>query len=111
MSNTQRMSDEDFEAYETDDACGMLLMESVADKDNTIVELWGWMQAERAKVERVEAHAELNILIASATAHRACTGTEHNPQNGKLHGCCVVCGVQWPCETGKIYLMAQEPKE
>ena len=54
MSNTQRMSDEDFEAYETDDACGMLLMESVADKDNTIVELWGWMQAERAAVERVE---------------------------------------------------------
>lgn len=30
--------------------------------------------------------------------HRAATGAEHDPQNGKLHGCCVRCGVPWPCE-------------
>lgn len=31
-------------------------------------------------------------------AHRACCGTEHDPANGKLHGCCVVCGIPWPCK-------------
>lgn len=36
--------------------------------------------------------------VAQLTAHRACVGTEHDPANGKLHGCCVVCGVPWPCE-------------
>jgi hypothetical protein len=35
---------------------------------------------------------------AQIAAHRACCGTEHDPANGKLHGCCVVCGVPWPCE-------------
>jgi len=35
---------------------------------------------------------------AQITAHRACCGVEHDPANGKLHGCCVVCGVPWPCE-------------
>jgi hypothetical protein len=36
--------------------------------------------------------------IAQLIAHRACCGAEHDPQNGKLHGHCVVCGVPWPCE-------------
>lgn len=35
---------------------------------------------------------------AQLLAHRGCCGTEHDPTNGKLHGCCVVCGVPWPCE-------------
>ena len=35
---------------------------------------------------------------AQMIAHRACCGVEHDPQNGKLHGYCVVCGVPWPCE-------------
>ena len=35
--------------------------------------------------------------IAQLIAHRACCGVEHDPQNGKLHGLCVVCGVPWPC--------------
>jgi hypothetical protein len=35
--------------------------------------------------------------IAQLIAHRACTGSEHDPTNGKLHGYCVVCGVPWPC--------------
>jgi hypothetical protein len=42
--------------------------------------------------------------LASALAHRACCGTEHDPSQGKLHGCCVVCGVEWPCETAKYFL-------
>lgn len=42
--------------------------------------------------------------IASAIAHRVCCGTEHDPPNGKLHGYCIVCGVEWPCETAKKYL-------
>jgi hypothetical protein len=36
--------------------------------------------------------------VAQLIAHRACCGTEHDPLNGKLHGYCVVCGVDWPCE-------------
>lgn len=42
--------------------------------------------------------------LAAALAHRACCGTEHDPANGKLHGCCVVCGVPWPCETAQYFL-------
>lgn len=45
-------------------------------------------------------------LVAAATAHRACCGAEHDPQNGKLHGYCVVCGVPWPCETAKFFMPA-----
>ena len=44
------------------------------------------------------------ILIAACTAHRACCGTEHDPLNGKLHGYCVVCGTEWPCETAKKFI-------
>lgn len=40
-------------------------------------------------------HAE---LVAQFTAHRACTGAEHDVTAGKIHGCCVVCGVDWPCD-------------
>ena len=36
--------------------------------------------------------------VAQLIAHRACCGVEHDPDNGKLHGYCVVCGVPWPCE-------------
>lgn len=35
---------------------------------------------------------------AQLIAHRACCGIEHDPANGKIHGLCVVCGVDWPCE-------------
>lgn len=40
--------------------------------------------------------------VAQLVAHRACCGTEHDPANGKLHGYCVVCGVEWPCEYAGI---------
>ena len=51
---------------------------------------------------------DLRNRIAAATAHRGCCGTEHDPMNGKLHGCCVVCGVPWPCETAKTFLFTKE---
>lgn len=35
---------------------------------------------------------------AQIIAHRACAGSEHDPQNGKIHGFCVVCVDSWPCE-------------
>lgn len=41
---------------------------------------------------------------AAALAHRVCCGTEHDPANGKLHGYCIVCGVEWPCETAQYFL-------
>ena len=47
------------------------------------------------------AQREKNCLverIAQIQAHRACIGAEHDPLNGKLHGCCVVCGVPFPCD-------------
>lgn len=36
--------------------------------------------------------------VSQLLAHRACGSEEHDPQNGKIHGCCVVCLVPWPCE-------------
>lgn len=47
-------------------------------------------------------------LVASAIAHRACCGSEHDPSNGKLHGCCVVCGVPFPCKTAKMFLSVED---
>ncbi len=44
-----------------------------------------------------DAHA-IAERIAQITAHRACGGEEHDPINGKIHGCCIVCVVPWPCE-------------
>lgn len=55
-----------------------------------------------------------NILInklASALAHRACCGTEHDPLNGKLHGYCIVCGIPWPCETAKTFIFENKEPE
>lgn len=46
--------------------------------------------------ERLRGHQ--GERVAQITAHRACCGSEHDPDNGKLHGFCVVCGVPWPCE-------------
>ena len=42
--------------------------------------------------------------VAAALAHRATHRAEHDPQNGKLHGYCIVCGVPWPCETAACFL-------
>lgn len=67
------------------------------------------LEALRESRERAgELEESLQNKIASAIAHRACCGTEHDPQNGKLHGYCVVCGVPWPCETAQTYLSRRE---
>lgn len=51
---------------------------------------------------------KLEDKIAAATAHRACLGVEHAPENGRVHGDCIVCGVPWPCETASKYLSPKE---
>jgi hypothetical protein len=52
------------------------------------------LEAER-KRGRSEWIAERTAVLS---AHRACIGAEHDPEHGKIHGYCVVCGVVWPCE-------------
>lgn len=42
--------------------------------------------------------------LASAIAHRACHSGEHCPEQGRLHGFCIVCGIPWPCDTAKYFL-------
>ena len=44
------------------------------------------------------------ILVAAATAHRACHNQEQDIGNGKLAGYCIVCGIPWPCETAKTFM-------
>ena len=46
---------------------------------------------------RGELEAE-NARLREQVGHRACLGTEHDPANGKIHGCCVICGEPWPCD-------------
>lgn len=50
----------------------------------------------------IRARPSLDLTVAQA--HRACHAAEHDPQNGKLHGYCMVCGVPWPCDTAKYFL-------
>lgn len=45
-----------------------------------------------------------NGNLAAAQAHRAVHSAEHDPQQGKLHGYCLVCGIPWPCETARAFL-------
>ena len=59
----------------------------------------------------VESDAEQRADIAAAIAHRACCGSEHDPQNRKHHGYCVVCGVPWPCETASYFLRSSHGAE
>lgn len=42
--------------------------------------------------------SQLIERIAQIIAHRVCIAAEHDPGNGKMHGCCVVCAEPWPCE-------------
>lgn len=51
-------------------------------------------------------HTATSSDLAAALAHRACHSNEHDPLNGKVHGYCMVCGVQWPCDTAKYFLRA-----
>lgn len=56
-----------------------------------------------------EESAKLIADLAAALAHRGCCGSEHDPQNGKLHGYCIVCGIPWPCETAQYFLRKPQP--
>jgi hypothetical protein len=48
-----------------------------------------------AELEQALNHCE---RVAQLTAHRACIGAEHCPEQGRIHGYCIVCGVPWPCD-------------
>lgn len=45
-----------------------------------------------------------NGNLAAVLGHRACGSAEHNPQEGKIHGYCVVCLIPWPCDTAQAFL-------
>ena len=79
---------------------GMLIM--ALDAANEQLAVAGNASRANGKEEKVD--DDQRNRIASAIAHRACCGSEHDPLNGKLHGYCVVCGVEWPCDTAKKYL-------
>lgn len=49
----ERMSDKQFSNWQVSDEAGELLLADDGHKDQMLVELWGWMQAERAEVERL----------------------------------------------------------
>lgn len=60
------------------------------------------MHAALKTAEERALHAELGLAAVASgvdpgTIHRDCCGTEHDPERGKIHGCCVICGVPWPC--------------
>lgn len=42
--------------------------------------------------------------LAAAQAHRKCHPAEHNPDEGKFNGYCIVCSVPWPCETAQYFM-------
>jgi hypothetical protein len=68
-----------------------------------------WLDKLRSEIEA--RMAMYSADVAAAMAHRACCGTEHDPPNGKLHGCCVVCGVPWPCETASYFLRSKSDEQ
>ena len=49
---------------------------------------------------------QLRLLTAACAAHRACCGVEADNLSGKIHGCCVVCGVPWPCAVASVFIDA-----
>jgi len=49
-------------------------------------------------------------MRAACAAHRACCGIEADNSQGKIHGCCVVCGVPWPCETAQFFLFKADAR-
>lgn len=62
------------------------------------------LAAKERECEKLRAKLRDSANLAAALAHRACCGTEHDPANGKLHGYCVVCGVEWPCATALFFM-------
>jgi hypothetical protein len=66
---------------------------------SNLAEERGMKMLVEARLENAEARSSAAIAerIAQISAHRVCISGEHDPQNGKIHGYCVVCGVEWPC--------------
>lgn len=52
----------------------------------------------------LHAYRNLGEDVAAAIAHRACCSSEHDPEKGRIHGYCIVCGIPWPCETARYFL-------
>jgi len=78
----------------------------LADVKRLLDETEAWKEARANAKNVIDLSNELSALksqgnlierTAQTIAHRACCGGEHNPQEGKLHGYCVVCGLPWPC--------------
>lgn len=56
---------------------------------------WAEVVIRNSQIEHLQAEvARLTQLVG----HRACLGVEHDPENGKIHGLCVICGVPFPCD-------------
>jgi len=64
----------------------------------------------RAKAEAKEYAWDEAAMRAACAAHRACCGVEADNAQGKIHGCCVVCGVPWPCETAQFFLLEADAR-
>ena len=64
----------------------------------------------RAKAEAKEYAWDEAAMRAACAAHRACCGVEADNAQGKIHGCCVVCGVPWPCETAQFFLFKADAR-
>lgn len=47
--------------------------------------------------------------VTAALAHRAVGNQEQDIQSGKIAGYCIVCQVQWPCDTAKHFLRPAQP--
>lgn len=48
--------------------------------------------------QQLQEAVSINERVAVLIAHRQVGNQEHDAQNGKLAGYCVVCQIPWPCE-------------
>lgn len=90
-------------------SCGTVLGQCrCMSKDKTIITVENGCPKCKAKdvgnTKTQGSQNEINVLIASCTSHRACHSAEHNPEEGRIHGYCIVCGVPWPCEPAKKFM-------
>lgn len=82
-----------------------LEIESIMDEKSKIA-----IALRRAKAEAKEYAWDEAAMRAACAAHRACCGVEADNAQGKIHGCCVVCGVPWPCETAQFFLFKADAR-
>ena len=82
-----------------------LEIESIMDEKSKIA-----IALRRAKAEAKEYAWDEAAMRAACAALRACCGVEADNSQGKIHGCCVVCGVPWPCETAQFFLFKADAR-